>query len=104
ADAGQLRQVVVNLLLNALDAMPAGGTLEVEARRDESRAQFAITDTGTGIAPDLVPRLFEPFATGKETGLGLGLVVSKRIVEDHGGTVREFNRPDGGPTFVVQLP
>ncbi len=104
ADPGQLRQVAVNLLLNALDAMPTGGVLEVVVQRDGSLARFAINDTGAGIAPELVPRLFEPFTTGKETGLGLGLVVSKRIVEDHGGTVRGYNRPEGGATFVVQLP
>ena len=104
ADTGQLRQVAVNLLLNALDAMPGGGTLEVVAKREDSFAQFAINDTGTGIAPEVIPRLFEPFATSKETGLGLGLVISKRIVEDHGGKVRGFNRSEGGATFIVQLP
>jgi two-component system sensor histidine kinase HydH len=104
ADSGQLRQVVVNLLLNALDAMPTGGTLEIVAKRTDSCAQFTVNDSGPGISGSLLPRLFEPFATGKETGLGLGLVVSKRIVEDHGGSVRGFNRPEGGATFVVQLP
>jgi two-component system sensor histidine kinase HydH len=104
ADPAQLRQVFVNLLLNALDAMQTGGVLDVCVRAETGAVSTTVTDTGTGIAAAIAPRLFEPFATGKETGVGLGLVVSKRIVEDHGGTVRGFNRPGGGATFEVRLP
>jgi signal transduction histidine kinase len=66
--------------------------------------ELAVADTGPGITPDILPRLFQPFATRKETGLGLGLVVSQRIVEAHGGTLRGFNLPQGGACFVVRLP
>jgi two-component system sensor histidine kinase HydH len=104
ADPAQLRQVLVNLILNALDAMPTGGTLDLVANRAGPDATLAVSDTGVGIAAEMLPRLFEPFATGKETGVGLGLVVSKRIVEDHGGELRGFNRPRGGATFFVTLP
>jgi two-component system sensor histidine kinase HydH len=104
ADPRQLRQVVVNLVLNALDAMPAGGTLDVAAAAVPGGVELTVTDTGPGISPDILPRLFEPFATGKETGLGLGLVVSKRIVEDHGGSIAGANRPAGGARFAVRLP
>jgi two-component system sensor histidine kinase HydH len=105
ADREQLRQVVLNLILNALDALPRGGTLTVAVRPADGRAaELSVADTGAGIPPDILPRLFEPFATGKETGLGLGLVVSKRIVEDHGGTINGVNQPDGGARFVVRLP
>jgi two-component system sensor histidine kinase HydH len=106
ADAAQLRQVVVNLVLNALDVMPAGGTLELAFRPGPrpGTIEFSVTDTGPGIAPEMLPRLFEPFASGKEAGLGLGLSVSRRIVEDHGGTVVGSNSPAGGACFVVTLP
>ncbi|HEY2909307.1 MAG TPA: ATP-binding protein, partial [Gemmataceae bacterium] len=104
ADPLQIRQVAMNLVLNALDAMPRGGKLEIAAAATPGGVQLTVADTGKGIAPAILPRLFEPFATDKETGLGLGLVVSKRIVEDHGGTIRGANRPNGGAEFVVQLP
>jgi two-component system sensor histidine kinase HydH len=104
ADPAQLRQVLVNLLLNALDTVPTGGAVEVAVGRDGPAVTLAVSDTGPGIAPEMAPRLFEPFATNKETGVGLGLVVSKRIVEDHGGTIRGYNRPGGGATFLIRLP
>jgi signal transduction histidine kinase len=105
ADGGQLRQVLVNLALNALDVMPHGGTLTVEMRGPEAgQVEVSVRDTGPGVRADLMPRLFEPFVSGKETGLGLGLVVSRRIVEDHGGRLTAHNRPEGGACFVFRLP
>lgn len=103
ADPEQLRQVFVNLALNALDAMPGGGTLTVELR-DGRAAEITFRDTGCGIAAQARDRLFQPFASTKETGLGLGLVISRRIVEDHGGTIRGGDAPGGGAEFVVRLP
>lgn len=106
ADREQLRQVVLNLILNALDVMPQGGTLDLEISSTEPDGpiELHVADSGPGIDPEVLPRLFEPFATGKETGLGLGLVVSKRIVEDHGGTIRALSEPGRGACFVVRLP
>ena len=86
------------------NALPNGGTMDVSLAPAEGGLELSVIDSGTGIAPDIHPRLFEPFATGKETGLGLGLVVSKRIVEDHGGTITGANRPAGGAMFTVRLP
>lgn len=105
-DRDQLRQVVLNLVLNALDVMPHGGKLGVAVRPagPDRTIELAVTDTGPGIRADLLPRLFQPFITGKPTGLGLGLVVSKRIVEEHGGTIRGSNPPGGGARFTVRLP
>ena len=105
ADPEQLRQVFVNLSLNALDAMPTGGTLTLTVRdAPPARTQVEVADTGPGIAPAILPRLFEPFVSSKDTGLGLGLVISKRIVEDHGGTIAAGNRLGGGASFFVHLP
>jgi signal transduction histidine kinase len=103
-DAGQVRQVLVNLVLNALDAMPGGGELAVELRADGPAVEVRVADTGPGVAAEMRGRLFEPFASTKETGLGLGLVISRRIVEDHGGTIAADGPPGGGARFTVRLP
>ncbi|MBN9119648.1 MAG: hypothetical protein J0I06_10920 [Planctomycetes bacterium] len=103
-DGEQVRQVLVNLSLNALDAMPTGGALAVAVRADAAGVEVEVSDTGPGIPPDLLPRLFQPFVSTKDTGLGLGLVVSRRIVEDHGGTIVAGARPGGGARFRVTLP
>lgn len=104
ADPEQLRQVVVNLCLNALDAMPTGGKLNLAIRPLGNGVELEVADTGPGIAAVVQPKLFQPFASTKETGLGLGLVISKRIVEDHGGSIRGTNRAGGGASFFVRLP
>jgi two-component system sensor histidine kinase HydH len=104
ADPRQIRQVVMNLVLNALDAMPAGGTLEMHAEAAANGVRLRVCDSGQGIPPEIMLRLFEPFATDKDTGLGLGLVVSKRIIEDHSGTISGSNRAEGGACFEFELP
>jgi len=102
-DAEQLKQVLVNLALNSLDVMPRGGKLEIELKRTAGEVEVSMHDTGAGIAPELLPRLFQPFVSSKETGLGLGLVVSRRIVEDHGGRLWGENAPSGGALFTFRL-
>ena len=105
ADAAQLQQVLVNLTLNALDAMPHGGKLGIAIEANDSqRIELRVADTGPGIPSEIFPRIFEPFVTAKETGLGLGLVVSKRIVEEHGGTIKASNREQAGAEFTLLLP
>jgi two-component system sensor histidine kinase HydH len=105
ADRDQFQQVLVNLALNALDAMPTGGGLSLTTRRRADRwVEVEVADTGPGVAKDILPRLFQPFVSGKDTGLGLGLVISRRIIEDHGGTVLVANLPGGGARVVVTLP
>jgi len=104
-DTDQMQQLLVNLALNALDAMPRGGSLEVSLGAPvHGQIELRVHDTGPGISPDLLPRLFEPFVSSKETGLGLGLVVSRRIAESHGGNLWVTNPPHGGACFVLRLP
>ncbi len=112
-DPDQIHQVVVNLLLNALDALPRGGTVAVSVVRPMTGngawpaspgIEVRVHDTGAGIPPKIQDRLFEPFVSSKETGLGLGLSISKRLVEANGGTIRGENDPSGGAVFSFWLP
>jgi signal transduction histidine kinase len=111
-DRDLLSQVLLNVFLNAVQAMPCGGRLRISSVADagaEDGVRFAalrVSDTGTGIAPDDLALIFEPFYTTKEvgSGTGLGLAVSRRIVEQHGGRLEAENNPDGGATFTVFLP
>jgi signal transduction histidine kinase len=107
ADPEQLHQVFVNLLINAIEAMPDGGQLSVtaEARGDVSpQVQVRVQDSGPGLPDEILDRLFEPFATTKDRGTGLGLAVSRRIVEEHGGSIQAANGAQGGAVFCVSLP
>jgi signal transduction histidine kinase len=117
ADAAQLRQVTLNLLLNALDAVPNGGSIWVEVtldRRAESepepidqnqpRARLTVSDNGRGLLALDRDRIYEPFFSTKETGLGLGLAITQRIVRAHGGQLNASDRGGGGAAFEVVLP
>ncbi len=113
ADEAGLRQVFLNLLLNACDAAGVGGGVCVRAvrssapgRRDDSGAWLVVevADSGPGLPAHLGERIFEPFVSTKETGMGLGLSTCKRIVETHGGQIHAANRPGGGAVFSVVLP
>ena len=103
ADARLLRQALVNLFLNAHQAMPRGGILEVSAARRDGQAEIAIRDSGSGIVPEAREKIFQPFFTTKAMGTGLGLAVVKRIVEGHGGSV-ELAEGGPGAEFRLRLP
>jgi PAS domain S-box-containing protein len=102
----QLRQVILNLLMNAVDAMPSGGRLSVSTVNltTEKEVRISVSDTGKGIDPKIHPHLFEMFFSGKENGTGLGLAICQEIVLNHNGRIRAENRPEGGATFSVWLP
>jgi len=106
ADTSQLQQVFLNLFLNAIEAMPQGGTLGVRSRLEEEGANIRIEvyDTGKGIPEDLLDRVFQPFFTTKAKGTGLGLAISRQLIEQHGGTIEVSNRPQGGTLFTLRLP
>ena len=103
---GRLQQVLMNLLLNAADAMPQGGRLEVTARAVAGRVRLEIADTGTGIAPEHMEHIYDPFFTTKPRGhgTGLGLSVSYGIVKEHSGTLMAESQPGEGSRFVISLP
>ena len=103
-DPNQFRTVLVNLLLNALDAMPTGGRLTIDLEAGPKELQCRVEDTGTGISPEVAERLFTPFTSTKETGSGLGLSICRRIVEEHGGRITACNREGGGSCFTFRLP
>jgi len=106
ADPVQLQQVFLNLLLNAYDAMPQGGVLAVRTRYDAYKDSLCIDikDTGTGIEPEMLERIFVPFVTTKSKGTGLGLAICKQIIEQHGGSIEADNDPAGGALFCIVLP
>ena len=102
-DASRIKQVLLNLLKNAAEAMENGGTLTVGAAAVGELARLSVADTGGGIPDSVRARVFDPFCTTKESGTGLGLAVCQRIVEDHHGQIR-FTTCEAGTTFVVELP
>jgi signal transduction histidine kinase len=106
ADPQQLQQVLLNLSLNAVDAMPNGGTLSIGASLDTAEGiVVTVADTGSGIDPEVLPRIFQPFFTSKKRrGLGLGLPICDRIVKAHGGRITVESRPGHGTTFKIYLP
>jgi signal transduction histidine kinase len=104
ADAGLLRQLVLNVMLNALDAMPAGGTLRITASSLGRGVELRLADTGSGIAAEHLDRIFDPFFTTKQAGTGLGLSICHGIVERHGGQMEVESAPGAGTTIVVRLP
>lgn len=104
ADAPQLKRAVLNLALNALAATSKGGRVTIETRKREGCLRIAVRDTGSGIAPELVPHLFEPFVVGRPGGVGLGLPIASRIVEQHGGRIEVESERGRGSAFTVVLP
>ncbi|MDY3561438.1 ATP-binding protein [Gemmata sp. JC673] len=105
ADRDQMLSLLTNLLFNAVDATPAGGNVSVRVERAPDGAPtVTVSDSGPGIAPETMGKLFTPFATTKPTGTGLGLTVARRIARDHGGALTATNRPEGGAMFALTLP
>jgi two-component system NtrC family sensor kinase len=103
-DEGQIRQALYNLVRNAREAMPSGGRIVLAARRHGEGVVITVDDEGGGIDSEARERLFEPFFTTKGHGTGLGLVITREIVEAHGGKIRCEPRPEGGTRFAIELP
>jgi signal transduction histidine kinase len=104
ADAEQLKRALQNLVLNAMDAMPAGGTLRLNTRQYNSTVILEVADTGQGLTTEECGRLFTPYYTTKHHGTGLGLAIVQSVVSDHGGTISVESQPGRGATFRIELP
>jgi signal transduction histidine kinase len=109
ADPQQLQQVALNLLMNAMDAQPAGGSVQIVVRPIEQSspgqsAEICMIDHGPGIAAEIADSIFDPFFSTKDTGTGIGLAVCSRIIKDHGGTIAVSNSASGGAVFIIRLP
>ncbi|GKT06877.1 hypothetical protein DSTSK_01820 [Desulforhabdus sp. TSK] len=103
-DPNQMKQVLINLIKNAMEAMETEGSITVSTRRQGDQICIEVADTGKGIEPELMPEIFNPFFTTKKTGTGLGLAVINKIVEDHHGTVSVQSTQGKGTTFSILLP
>jgi two-component system sensor kinase FixL len=107
-DRIQIEQALLNLVRNALEAIGEAAApvrqIEVVARHDDGTIEFDVADSGPGVPDDLVPDLFQPFVTNKARGMGLGLTISRSIVEAHGGRLWYEPRPGGGSLFRMTLP
>src|SRR5438874_127336 len=104
ADVAQLRQLLLNLVRNAREAMPGGGSLRVSTRGGEGSVEIEVRDSGPGIDPARLQRIFDPFFTTKERGTGLGLAMAQEIAQEHGGQLTCDSTPGSGTTFTLRLP
>ncbi len=104
ADAEQLKTCFSNLMINAIQAMPGGGELDIGLFPERDRVEIEFTDTGTGILPEALEQIFEPYYSTKETGIGLGLPLTRKIIEEHGGQISVESGVGEGTTFTVTLP
>jgi signal transduction histidine kinase len=103
-DRTLLRQAILNLVKNGMEALSRGGALTIASRLTGERVEIAVSDTGPGISQEVGDRLFEPFFTTKPQGTGLGLSIARQIVDEHGGELAWESRPGAGTTFIVRLP
>ena len=104
ADAELLHRAISNLVLNAMDAMPQGGTLTLRTRPQSGKVLIEVADTGAGMTAEERERIFSPYYTSKTQGTGLGLAIVQSVVSDHGGRVWVQSEPGQGTTFVIELP
>ncbi len=104
SDPELLHRALSNLVLNAMDAMPNGGTLTLRSRRDDGKVVIEVADTGSGLTREECERIFTPYYTSKQHGTGLGLAIVQSVVSDHGGRISVRSEPQRGTIFVIELP
>jgi signal transduction histidine kinase len=105
-DKGQIEQAMINLIINAIEATPAGGSIRVATRLSPRKGfiEIIVADTGEGMAEDRLNKIFDPFFTTKENGTGLGLAITHGIIEQHGGAISASSGISKGSTFTITLP
>ncbi len=103
-DPKQVRQVLINLVKNAMEAMPRGGEITIASRVQGDQVEIAVTDTGEGMSPEVAANIFQPYFTTKEKGTGLGLAICQSIIREHGGAILVDSTPGRGSTFTIRLP
>lgn len=104
ADAGMLKQVILNLFINAQQAMSKGGELIIRTDRQKKDAVIQISDTGSGISPDKLPRIFDAYYSSRPQGTGLGLATARKIIHAHNGTIAVISELGKGTSFTIKLP
>jgi len=104
ADRDLLKSAFLNVALNAVQMMPSGGVIVITARAEEDAVRISFDDSGPGIAPEHLAKIFEPYFSTRDAGVGLGLAMTRKIVTDHGGDLVAENRPEGGTRFIFSLP
>jgi len=103
-DPDKLKQVFINIISNGLEAMQEGGTISISTEKIPRGIEIRINDEGVGIPNDQIQRIFEPFYTTRESGSGLGLSISYKLIEAHNGDIWAISNPGKGSTFIIQLP
>jgi signal transduction histidine kinase len=103
-DPDLMHRAISNLVLNAMDAMPQGGTLTLRSRRGAGKTAIEVADTGSGLTPEECERIFTPYYTSKQHGTGLGLAIVQSVVSDHGGRISVRSEPGTGTAFVIEFP
>ena len=103
-DAGRIKQALTNVLLNAVEISGENSFVDISLREKKDSMEIQVTDYGTGIPASEITRIFDPFYTTKETGNGLGLLVTYRVIKDHGGNISVKSKPGEGTTFFISIP
>jgi signal transduction histidine kinase len=103
-DEGAMKRALLNLIKNAIEAMPDGGELRLKTRREGDCVQIVVSDTGVGIPEEIQGKIFEPYYTTRNTGSGLGLTVVYKVVREHGGDLHMDSKPGRGTTFTISIP
>ena len=104
ADGDKIRQVLMNILVNAVQSIESKGEIRIGAQADENIVHLSVQDSGSGMDEDSLKQIFSPFFTTKEKGTGLGMAVSQKIVEGHGGIIAAHSEPGEGTRIAIQLP